>query len=332
MAWGRSDDTTTLHPRVIALASARDERQLNEAWGFIHRAFCWSSQNLTDGFIPEAIVLTLAGSRATSLVRVAQQASILGPKEKDPELGMRGWRLILDLDDLLHLRTKAEVTAERDYRAQLRDPEEFGPVRLRDGDQCRYCGVIVRWKDNTSARGALLDHVVKGEPEMVVSCRKCNGIKGSKTLEEAGLTLKRPPKNPYFSDYTRKLLTRHGFAVPPNQTESVTQPQARADEEVDDAATGAHSTVDTDDAATGAQSVATGVPPPQARSGDQSESKSGAVARGLPDQVPPGRVGSGLAGPGRAGPGGVESGGRAASTRPRGSRGRRSGSGAPDDE
>ncbi len=68
-------------------------------------------------------------------------------------------------------------------------------VFLRDQHTCQYCGV--RTKDLT------LDHVVpkhrggRHEWENLVSaCRACNHRKGGKTIEEAKMSLRRPPTEP----------------------------------------------------------------------------------------------------------------------------------------
>ncbi len=81
-------------------------------------------------------------------------------------------------------------------RARLCRKEIF----RRDNYTCQYCGA--RAKDLT------LDHVVprhKGGrhtwENLVTACRACNHRKGGKTLEEARMTLLRPPFQPYVSPY-----------------------------------------------------------------------------------------------------------------------------------
>ncbi|HLG50304.1 MAG: HNH endonuclease [Chloroflexi bacterium] len=73
-------------------------------------------------------------------------------------------------------------------------------VFLRDNFTCQYCGV--RSKDLT------IDHVIPRHrggkhtwENLVSACRSCNHRKGGKTLEEAKMTLRRPPAPPRVSPY-----------------------------------------------------------------------------------------------------------------------------------
>jgi len=68
-------------------------------------------------------------------------------------------------------------------------------VFARDAHICQYCG--------TASRDLTIDHVVPkhrgGRHEwenLVTACRACNHRKGSKTLAEARMTLRREPKAP----------------------------------------------------------------------------------------------------------------------------------------
>jgi hypothetical protein len=304
MAWGKSDDQTAFHPRVMALASIDDERLLNEAWGFVHRAFCWSAGTYTDGFLPESMVLALAPGRGLALVDAARKANLLGKRiARHPETGMAGWMILYEVDDLLHLRTKEEVEIDRAYRAMLADPDEFGPARLRDGDQCRYCQRVVNWKDTRgkSGMGGAMDHVVNGVGPLVVSCRRCNGIKADKTLEQAGLTLHPPPQIPYYSQRTRDLLTGHGFVVPVGRTRREVEAHlaaaleddlARTELEVETQRTLARTTPSEETlplARTGTAGDAAPIPSP-------TPTNHGPPGPGVRDQDGPGRVGSGQVG------------------------------------
>jgi 5-methylcytosine-specific restriction endonuclease McrA len=73
-------------------------------------------------------------------------------------------------------------------------------IFLRDNFTCQYCGV--RGKDLT------LDHVTPRHrggkhtwDNLVSACRSCNHRKGGKTVEEAKMTLRRPPFQPRISTY-----------------------------------------------------------------------------------------------------------------------------------
>ena len=80
---------------------------------------------------------------------------------------------------------------------------------LRDGFCCQYCG----------ARGDLtFDHViprarggVTSWENVVAACARCNLRKGSKSLRQSGLSLKRPPRRPGAEE-----LRDSGRRFPPN--------------------------------------------------------------------------------------------------------------------
>ena len=74
----------------------------------------------------------------------------------------------------------------------------------RDGHACQYCGATER---------LTLDHVLprsRGGPEtwenLVAACTRCNNRKGSRTPEEAGMALARPPFRPSHVMYMRDFL------------------------------------------------------------------------------------------------------------------------------
>ena len=58
MAWGKVDDNLAFHPKVIFAG--------NEAMGLWVRALSWAMQQLTDGFVPEAIVVALNGQKGAA--------------------------------------------------------------------------------------------------------------------------------------------------------------------------------------------------------------------------------------------------------------------------
>jgi 5-methylcytosine-specific restriction endonuclease McrA len=86
-------------------------------------------------------------------------------------------------------------------------------VLLRDGFRCQYCG------ECRPAHELNCDHVlprVRGGKacfeNMVASCYACNDRKGSRTPEEAGMTLLRRPARP--STLPLVPVVRPGVAVP----------------------------------------------------------------------------------------------------------------------
>ncbi len=70
-------------------------------------------------------------------------------------------------------------------------------VLVRDGYRCQYCGAQPPKRDLT------FDHVVPRSrgggthfENIVTACKPCNGKKGSRALEDSGLTLARVPSAP----------------------------------------------------------------------------------------------------------------------------------------
>lgn len=73
-------------------------------------------------------------------------------------------------------------------------------VYARDGWKCQYCGDQHGWN------GLTLDHVIPRSAggktnwtNIVSCCYKCNRIKADRTIEDAGMGLKRAPVRPRWS-------------------------------------------------------------------------------------------------------------------------------------
>lgn len=79
-------------------------------------------------------------------------------------------------------------------RMQLkRDMKLRQAITLRDRSTCRYCAVFVHWRDEQTADQGTFDHIDPMGPNtlgnVVVACRRCNGIKCNRSPEEAGMKL-----------------------------------------------------------------------------------------------------------------------------------------------
>lgn len=180
MPWFKVDDTLAMHPKVVIAGNA--------AMGLWVRAGSWSAQQLTDGCIPRAMLVVLGGRPRDA--RALVDAGLWVETEE-------GWEFHQWTE---RQPTRVEVEDERRYnstRAALhRDPELREAVKARDRGRCRYCGLLVDWKDRRSARGGTYDHVIpRGEntlANLVVACRGCNARKGARTPEEAGMPLLPP--------------------------------------------------------------------------------------------------------------------------------------------
>ena len=91
---------------------------------------------------------------------------------------------------------------ERRGKRLDRHPELCAMVRKRDRDLCRYCGILTRWDgDKRSKTSGTYDHVDpfggNSLANVVVACRRCNGVKKDRTPEQAGMFLL-PEPGPYL--------------------------------------------------------------------------------------------------------------------------------------
>lgn len=299
MAWLRMGDTLATHPRTLDLGQS--QAQINEAFGWLTRCALESSQHEQDYFFSEAQARQFADDDPKRIAKAAERAGFLTRTKVN---GRRGWLLVSDTD-LFHMRLKAELALERDHRAVTRDTAYILEVRLRDGDQCRYCGKpISAWSDRKSGRGGTYDHVVPDKPELVVACRSCNSSKGQRTPEQAEMTLLDPPRPPYYSPSTLEWFAKYniqpdgrGAGLP-----LIATSEARGDAPVAPTQPPAREAIPADAA-----------PAQRPVTADLIRSSSG-----VPDLAPPGRDGPGQVGSPES-PGSVPR----ARTRARGSRGRR---------
>lgn len=110
--------------------------------------------------------------------------------------------LFLDQElDLNPPRIAEEVQHDREP-ANSRFLRLFAPARLRDGDNCRWCGVLVSWRGPRSARsGGYIHRAENSELGPLVACRAC--IRAGD-----GAPPRPAPLNPRFGEVTRALLAQ----------------------------------------------------------------------------------------------------------------------------
>lgn len=105
-------------------------------------------------------------------------------------------------EPLLHQAGKDDpIKRDRELRRKRlnRNKALVTSIRKRDRDLCRYCGVETLDSSGPDKKSALvrtLDHVDPwGEntlANVVVACRRCNGVKRDRRPEDAGMVLLRP--------------------------------------------------------------------------------------------------------------------------------------------
>jgi hypothetical protein len=188
MAWAKFDDRYD------------DNRKIKRAWrlcpaavGLHVMASTYSSRHGTDGIVDLAWL----------------EEKIPQPKQLKKTIDVlveAGLFDVLDgesfaIHDFLEYNpSKAQVEREREWdrrRKELhRDPDLVAAIRARDEDRCRYCGVLVNWKDRRGQGGATYDHIIpRGQNSLenvVVACRYCNFAKNGRTPEQAGMRLLDP--------------------------------------------------------------------------------------------------------------------------------------------
>lgn len=220
MPWTRAGDSAATYPALIQLQGApgADERTVNEVFGWLMRSAFQSAAHLTDYVIDTGTAYMLGGTRTDELVRLCVAAGLL--TETTTANGIRAWTLIQD-PEFIHIRLRQEIEWERQQRNDTRDPALTVPVRRRDGDNCRWCGVLVQWRGKKTNRTATLDHQRPGEPAtvdtLVVACLGCNsGRKNNVELWEDNHTIRPTPATPNYGKWTAKFLTDNGWPTQEN--------------------------------------------------------------------------------------------------------------------
>ncbi|WP_237223548.1 HNH endonuclease [Rothia nasimurium] len=227
MKWS---DTSSDHPSFARLYNLPywTPALRRELTGFLFHCASHSAQHFTDYFIEEGVVKREGGLEPDSekvfeqnwerLADAALKVGFFTGVYKNEE-GQTAYKLIEDSNDFVHIIRKDEAEWNKGRDRDLNDPILRGKVRLRDGDQCRWCGLVVNFDARNTGRAGTYDHVnsmvvANGDPsKMVVSCRGCNQTRGNGKHWDKPL---RPaPVNPYYSESTVETLKKWGFHVNP---------------------------------------------------------------------------------------------------------------------
>lgn len=231
MSWVRYGDESATHPIVVEPLNRPDGSMqlVNEAFGFVGRCAIQSGLHLTDYVVTHATAAMVAGmERVDFILQVAIEAGYMTPVEID---GKRSYKIVDD-DTFIHLRLKKEVEWDQQRQRDNSNTAITVPVRLRDGDTCRWCGVVVNWRDRKGARGATYDHLEAKQrdttPEtVVVACKSCNSSRKDTDTPKGIDQLLPVPNPPYFSESTVTWLTNNkwredrGLPVPKPSTTQI---------------------------------------------------------------------------------------------------------------
>lgn len=219
MTWLRVGDTFWADPRILRAATLpdADARTVNELAGFLVRLGSYAAQYEMDYRIHVDLALTMPGvANPERLIRMLIDLG-LAHEIQDDERSAIG---LTEDPDLLHMISKEEKNWRNQRVTDSRNPNLMVPVRLRDGDQCRWCGDIVHWPGKPSQRKATLDHLVPGEPATVdtavVACWSCNSSRKNSPEWEVEDKLLKEPETPLYGKGTVKYLAKYGVVVTQN--------------------------------------------------------------------------------------------------------------------
>ena len=222
MAWVRVGDEALSHPKLMSLYDIEGAEDISiiEMFGFLMALATYSAKHLTDGIIERGAAFRDGErSRVVRLIDAAVAAELLAWVEVD---GARKLRLFTD-EEFIHIQPREEVMRRRARSRENRDPNKKAAVIFRDGDQCRYCGKVVRWTGPTGYNLGTLDHVdpdslgdapVEG---LVVACHECNSSRGhAREAFDAASPLRPVPTTPYYGVWSAEFLTRYGYEAVPS--------------------------------------------------------------------------------------------------------------------
>lgn len=211
--WFRGGDTLTTHPLMIRLLEVCDGDHLlkNEAKGVLVDLVSISAAHATDYLVGYGAVSQVAPGREKIVIENLCAAGLLF-REEGP--GGRPMLRIVDDPTLFHIRLKEEMELDRRRAKDKRNPELLITVRVRDGDQCRWCGKTVDWRDRRSARSATYDslngHKASTPETLVVACQACNSKRGAGEV----LELRDPPTpaEVYYTAASIEFINNNQYA------------------------------------------------------------------------------------------------------------------------
>lgn len=299
MAWVRVGDEALSHPKLMSLYDVEGAEDISiiEMFGFLMALATYSAKHLTDGIIERGAAFRDGDrSRVVRLIDAAVAAELLTWVEVD---GARKLRLFTD-EEFIHIQPREEVMRRRARSRENRDPNKKAAVIFRDGDQCRYCGKVVRWTGPTGYNFGTLDHVdpdslgdapVEG---LVVACHECNSSRGhAREAFDAASPLRPVPSTPYYGVWSAEFLTRYGYDAAPSVDPGAPVDPGRG--------SSGPAEVAVRDPGTSERCASEG---PRIRPSSDSSPNPGPTSKGIrSNTLGSGRDGTGRAGQGRAGTG-----------------------------
>lgn len=218
MPWLKVGDDAATFPALLSVVGqdGADERLLNEVAGFLFRIASLSGAHLTDYLVDAGTCFMIGGARTQELIKYCVNAGLLETAEAFGGKAVR----IIDNPDFLNLQLRKDVENNRQRKRDNRNPHLTVPVRLRDGDACRYCGHVVQWRGRSTNRTGTYDHRIPGQPAtvdtFVVACLSCNSSRQDNPQWDDDNPLLPVPKEPWYSKATVDFLAKNGVTVEQN--------------------------------------------------------------------------------------------------------------------
>lgn len=220
MSWVKASDKAGAFPplmQVIGLPDV-DERTRLELTGFVFLMFLESGKFDLDYRLPLGTAYRCADSmqQAKRLLGYCKTLGIC----RDVTEGKVPMIALVEDPDFLNLQSKEDKERHNRQRNDTRDPRLEVPVRLRDGDNCRWCNVRVNWVGPKNPRRGTLDHLQPGEPgtveTLVVSCMGCNSARRDDPKWDETYELYKEPLAPRYGKATAKFLSDNNIPTVPN--------------------------------------------------------------------------------------------------------------------
>lgn len=165
------------------------------AVGYLHFLWWWALDHAPDGNLQNYDAVDIADAIDWEGDEQQLMASLLTAGFLDYDEASKAY----SLHDWEHyggkLQEYRQFQASQDKRKRnlYDDAGLTRSVRERDGDNCRYCGTTVNWKDRKGAKGGTYDIVdpdgLNTLENIVVACRGCTSKKNNRSLAESGMCL-----------------------------------------------------------------------------------------------------------------------------------------------
>ncbi|AKK04580.1 hypothetical protein CMUST_01150 [Corynebacterium mustelae] len=215
MAWVKVGDTFNSAPEWMSAAALAISRQdidlVVKLKGYTIALYTQSAIAWSDYIINYGTAVTVIGMHsANQVISDLCKIGILTPIDADDEDNPR-WKL-LEREDFINVIKSNERFMRTKRRRDRANASLVVRVLLRDGEECRYCGVEVKWGDNKSDDGQTFDHRDPEAPttpdNYVQCCRGCNRLRAEFANPDDELPLLAQPEYPEYGPGVLKVLRK----------------------------------------------------------------------------------------------------------------------------